>query len=521
MTFHQAIYSPRVRQSRQRSHFRQLLLSLMLSMSLFGIPHAATAVPNNNDESSIYRTVNFQVNYRDETNQGACETKYGFQNWTTEAKAAMNHVVDILDDLLNSSVTIVVDACYQLIDPQGNTLAWANPQNELTQSDVSALPIANRVYPIALANAISGADQNATGVELVAVANSAVQWDYCITGCVVASDKMDFVSTMVHEVLHGLGFKTTFHKDTDTGTYGSPPSVIDDYVIRASDSKKLLDFANNSADLLAAMQMGSGTIALNAPSVLSVNRGNAPFLYTPNPWEDGSSMSHWDDNHPTNLGRMMNAATGNGPSSRIVDAITLEAMKDIGWSVNDGADHGDGNLSAYGDALHINDPGIVNFIKLGTAFSKESVAAANDDSDDGVTQSLPWSIGTNGGQINVSVSSTQSDLKACLSGWIDWNQDNVFDDNSERILHMAVVSIGTQLLQFTIPNGVTESDSHNARIRLVPDWDGDRTCNDQVSLTASGGEFGGEVEDYQWRLDGTPVNPVPTSSVYLPLVVAN
>ncbi|MEZ4710875.1 MAG: GEVED domain-containing protein [Caldilineaceae bacterium] len=510
-------------QTRTIRFFATAWIGLLLACLLMG---DAAVFANTPSESAIqiYRVANFQINYRDAGNPGACNPGDGaFQPWSAEAQAAMNHVVDILDDLLNSTPTIVIDACLQTLDPGSGTLAFAGENGNLTQADVAALPVANRTYPMALANAITGVDQNGAAVEVVATANAAVAWDFCTVGCTVAAGRTDFVSTMVHEVLHGLGFSMSFDQSQDdpsVGVYSDPPAVIDDYVIQTAGGAKLLDLPNNSAALLSAMQAGSGAIAYNGPNTLAVNGGATPFIFAPNPFQQGSSMSHWDDDHPTNLGRMMNSATGDGPSARVVDAITLMVLKDIGWSVNDAADFGDAALAAYGNAQHINSPSFVGHMKLGASFSTEAAPAAADASDDGVTRPAVWTADPNGGQITANVVSNQAGATGCLSGWIDWSGDGDFGDADEQIAAMRPATVGNLQVTFNIPASANTTTTYNGRIRLIPDWDGDGACDDQVALTPAGGVLGGEVEDYQWKLSGGSVvtPPVVKQRLFLPLV---
>ncbi|MEZ4662122.1 MAG: GEVED domain-containing protein [Caldilineaceae bacterium] len=497
---------------------------LLLACVMISGNGAVFADASEGNAIQVYRTANFQINYRDGANPGACNPGDGdFQPWSAEAQAAMNHVVDILDDLLNSAVPIVVDACFQSLAPGSGTLAFAGENGNLTQADVVALPVANRTYSMALANAITGVDQNGAAVEVVATANSAVTWDFCTVGCTVTANRTDFVSTMVHEVLHGLGFSMSFDQSQDdpsVGIYGDPPAVIDDYVIQVAGGTKLLDLPNNSAALLNAMQQGSGAIGYNGPNTLAINSGATPFIFAPNPFQQGSSMSHWDDDSPTNLGRMMNSATDTGPSSRVVDAITLMVLKDIGWSVNDAADFGDSTLAAYGNAQHINSPSFVGHMKLGTSFSTEAAPAAADASDDGVTRPAVWAVGPNGGQITANVVSSQAGATGCLSGWIDWSGDGDFGDADEQLAAMRPAPVGNLQVTFNIPASASSTATYNGRIRLIPDWDGDGACDDQVALTPTGGVLGGEVEDYQWKLSGGSVDnpPVVKQRLFLPLV---
>lgn len=494
---------------------------IIAALILTALPKAAYARTEKGESTQAYQTVNFQVNYRSASNTGACDAG-DLQTWSSEAQAAMNHVIDILDDLINSTIPIVIDACYQNVDPNGETLAFAGENGSVTQDEVPTLPVANRTYPMALANAISGADQNGAAVEIVATANSAVAWDFCTIGCTVDANRTDFVSTMVHEVLHGLGVSTSFDQredDPTLGTRADPPTVSDDYVVQVSDGSKLLDLPNDSTALLNALQQGSGTIAFNGPNTVAINNGSAPFIFSPNPFQQGSSGSHWDDDHSSNLGRMMNAATGEGPSSRIVSAITLMFLKDIGWSVNEASDHGDGTLNAYGDARHINAASFVNYMTLGASFTSEAAPAASDASDDGIGRTGNWTVGAGGGQITAAVSSSQAAVRGCLSSWIDWSADGDFGDAGETLTAMQPVGVGNVTVQVNVPASASNNTTYNARFRLVPDWDNDGVCTDQVALTPAGGAVGGEVEDYQWRLTGGTTTIPPTNpGIFLPLI---
>lgn len=515
---------------------RYLIVSLLCLSFLMGFSNAPKSTladivdeagnAGKNTPASLYRAANFQVLYRNPANAGTCDAEAGtVQTWPVDAQAAMNYVIDILDDLINSPVPITVEACYQQDpDPQSDTLAAAGPTMFLTQSTVPTLPKANREYAVALANAISGADQNGTAVEIGASANSRVNWDFCTEGCTVAADQADFVSTMIHELLHGLGFFASFDADNPTnptaGSYTTPPATLDEYLVQVSDGTSLLTIANNSEALLNAMRQGSGTIGFNGPAVLAINGNRIPFFYTPQQWESGSSMSHWDDSHPSNLGRMMNAATNDGPSSRVVSAITLAALKDIGWSVNDASDRGDREMSAYGDAHHINAPTFTNHIKLGSAFSTEATAKITDESDDGVTRPTTWTTGVGGGEVTANVVSSTPGARGCLSGWVDWNNDGDLDDLNEQIANMLPVGVGNQTVNFDIPASANNpAIFFNTRVRLLPDWDNDGICSDQVAIDASVGVVGGEVEDYRWSLSGGTVQPPPTNIIFLPAVV--
>lgn len=512
----------------RKSFVKLLIIGLMLGLVTFlavvapssaepppQTEHVRTYAPN------VYRTATFDVNYRGPNNQGQCPTSSelgALLAWPDEAKAAMNHVIDILTPLLNSGPTIAVDACYQP-DSTSGSLAFASAVDnyDVDYSAKNGVP-GVRNYAVALANSLDDTDNNGARPEIMTSVNSNQQWDYCTTGCTVDANKFDFVSTLVHEFLHGLGFAMSFGVDNDSnptqGNFSNPAGVTDYFVFSsaaysANPNKRLIELTNPSVDLLQIYMAGSGNVEFRGSNTVAIN-GFAPYIYSvANSWEQGSSMSHLDDNHESNLGRMMNAATNSGPSSRTVDAITLMFMKDIGWSVNDASDFGDAEMAAYGDARHINSKDFANRMWLGTDFSTEGSAGRADSNDDGVSISgSKWSDGANGATISVTTNGI-SGLRGCLSVWVDWDNNNNFTDTADPVVSMRPITNGAgQIISFDVPAGTFTSNQArtlNTRVRLQPDWDRDGACDDQVAMRYNHGVFGGEVEDYQWNFGPTQV----------------
>ncbi|HRJ42371.1 MAG TPA: hypothetical protein PL105_10845, partial [Caldilineaceae bacterium] len=390
-----------------------------------------------------YSNASFTVNYNPASCQGTVT------DWPTAGVAAMNHVADILDDAITNDGTILIDACYEVQDAA--TLAAAGPSGsvEACASGGGALPVANTAYPMALANALCGADQNGADAEISASANSTIPWDFCTTNCAWAdAQKYDFVSTMIHELLHGLGWVDNILTD---GSFDGVPNIFSRFIACngatdgvCTDGQRLTDVATGQT-LAAALTVGSGKLSFVGPNAKTAFAGTfanaaaaqGPFLFAPNPYQQGSSISHWDDNHTANTGRMMNAATGPGLSSRVVDAITLMSLKDLGWSVLESSDFSDAALNSYGAARHYNAAGIVGHSFLGTSVSLEAGPARSgqaDSGNDGLTPTA-WADGAQGG----SVSATVANNRGCLSSWVDWQGDGSFDETADRVVSMRPV----------------------------------------------------------------------------------
>ena len=471
----------------------------------------------------VYRAANFTVNYNPTSCQGTTVP------WPAEAQTALNHTVDILDDLINSAPTIEIDACYEnSADP--DTLAAAGPTDTFDQSQVASLPLADVGYGVALANAISGQDNNGDRSEIDLTVNSAIAWNFSTTLGATPNNEFDFVSTVLHELIHGLGFVDTSEVNGGSGSLGDNNGLVSIYDTFLVDNggSPLTGLPNNSTALANALQAGSGGVQWSGPNAVAANSNARPIIYAPNPYEQGSSIGHLDDNSAENAGRLMRAATGEGPGSHTPSAITLMILKDIGWSINDASDYGD-LPAAYALTTKANDGArhIKNSLTLGSITTEPdgttSDAAAADVGDDGVTRSGNWSNGANGGSVQVNVTGA----RGCLSGWIDWNGDNDFADAGEQVAAMQPVNVGSQLLSFAVPAGTFNGTPGPnvtvfARFRVMPDIDGDGACDvsEQKALAAQGTVYGGEVEDHRWQFDanGSGIFPAP-HFIFLPVII--
>ncbi|MGI9125005.1 MAG: hypothetical protein ACR2JM_09695, partial [Mycobacterium sp.] len=78
---------------------------------------------------------------------------------------------------------------------------------------------------------------------------------------------------------------------------------------------------------------GNGGLYFSGPNAVAAYGGPVP-LYTPNPWNPGSSVSHLDDNTFTGTKtQMMNAITDTGLGIRTLSKVELGVLKDIGYTV--------------------------------------------------------------------------------------------------------------------------------------------------------------------------------------------
>ncbi len=459
----------------------------------------------------------FLVVFRNAENPGQCQIGVGaggtLQPWPAEAIRAFDAVAAHLDAHIQSNQPIVIDACFQtqtFVD--GLAAGRATESFPLTAFSSDQ----ERLYPAALANHLTNTDLNGDTSEVIVFVNTTIDWDYCVDNCIVSNTKIDFYSTVMHEVIHGLGLTTSFTVDNQrnptAGHYSTPPRIIDELIV-TSNGQQLIT-ATDPQRLLAAFQSGTGNILFNGRNAAGILGGVMPIIKSPTQWVPGSSMSHLDDDHPSNFGRMMIGLANYGPSARVIDALTLMILKDIGWTVAEESDYGDLSMQQYGPARHIVNPRLSGRLFLGNLVTS-SAGPVDNVANDGIQAVGSWQVGVEGGAIAYQINGDGLQ-RGCLSSWADWNLDNDFSDANEWLINMQPVSVGQGSRLITIPDIVTNypaGTSFNFRFRLMSDWDNDGNCDDQVPMNAASGVMNGEAEDYRFRVFAEPTaTPVPTNT---------
>jgi hypothetical protein len=256
--------------------------------------------------------------------------------FTPEAQTSFQYALDIWEPLINSPVPIAINATFAPV-PQTEVLAAAGPLDFFNSTDFGA-GIPGTYYPVALANALSGTDLNPSNADITATINSNVNWYYGIDPNIPAG-QTDFVSTVLHEVAHGLGFLGSANVNNDglgSLIFDGVPVIYDRFVVNGS-SQSILDtslFPNNSTEL--ASQLQSNNLFFNGSNANAANGGSNPKLYAPGTWEEGSSYAHLDQatyGVPGNPNSLMTPFDIGG-AQREPGPITLGIFNDMGYSVS-------------------------------------------------------------------------------------------------------------------------------------------------------------------------------------------
>ena len=249
---------------------------------------------------------------------------------------AFQFAADLWTDLITSDIEIRVAASF---DPLfcTPTLALLGSAGTLTiHRDFSGALEAATYYPAALANKLRGADLAPGVADIGAVFNSSIgttctfsdDWYYGLDVSPPGTDN-DFVTVVLHELGHGLGF----------GTFVDPNGVkfngFDDvFMLNLEDHStgelwpdmSEAEREASSLDTGDLHWVGAMVVAASGGLTDGVHASGHVEMYAPAVFDPGSSVSHWSDDVDPDE-RMEPFDTG---ASHDV-GLALEAFVDIGW----------------------------------------------------------------------------------------------------------------------------------------------------------------------------------------------
>ncbi len=304
------------------------------------------------------------------------------------ARTAFERAGAILGNLFSSTVPITVRV--NTVDTTGgNTLAAAGAGRFLM--NFKNAPIPNTNYPIALAEKLAGENLSslADPADIIVTYNTSVNWNYTSTN--VAANQLDFVTVILHELLHGLGFASSaaFNDITNVGftttTTRSLPNAYTNSIENRAEENLVASYDNQSTDL--GIQLRSNGLFINTP--FFANSGDLPKIYAPGSYQPGSSISHLDEatyrNTPNSL---MKPSIGSGAIMHDPGDITLNILYDLGWS--------------FTNVIHESDAG-----EEDTSLPYEVIASVvSDQNYDPATVELHYSQDTFNTEMVVSMTAT-------------------------------------------------------------------------------------------------------------------
>jgi len=258
-----------------------------------------------------------------------------YHNFSAQAQTAFQAAVDIWASTVYSPVPIRIDASWTSLGSTTGILGQAGPTEVF--SSFTGAPISATWYPKALANALAGKDLDSTQVDISAEFNSAFPDWYLGTDGNTPSNLIDLETVVLHECCHGLGFIGSAAMSSGSGSWGfnNNPMIYDRFTVNGSNQAMINTslFPNPSTALGA--QLTGDNLFLNGPKAIAANNGAMPKLYAPSSWEQGSSVSHLDENtYPfgSSINALMTPALPFGISLHDPGPIVKGFFADMGWT---------------------------------------------------------------------------------------------------------------------------------------------------------------------------------------------
>ncbi|SMG43136.1 Por secretion system C-terminal sorting domain-containing protein [Marivirga sericea] len=268
-------------------------------------------------------------NQQFERSAGQANMIVNYNGFTEEAQEAFQYAVDIWASIIKSPVRIIIDANF--IGLGEGVLGQAGPTNFVR--DFPEAPQESTFYPIALAEKLARTNLNGENeADISSSFNSDFDFYFGLDGNTPAN-QYDFVSIVLHELGHGLGFTggVSFNEEQETGRWSISsglPTIYTQFV-KLGDNSPIIFLPDNSSQ--AGDAFTGNDLFFDGPfSILEL--GERPKLFAPGSWNQGSSYSHLDESrYPAgNPNSLMSPQFGAGEA--IHDpGVTKEIFADMGW----------------------------------------------------------------------------------------------------------------------------------------------------------------------------------------------
>lgn len=271
----------------------------------------------------------------------------GGNNGTTvgeQRTIVFQYAANLLSEVIDSSVPIVIEANFDPLSCSTNSGVIGSAGANGWSLNFPNRPISNTYYPVALANSYAGSDQNGITAEIGATFNSEVGTPGCLSSKSyyygldgnVPGSNIDFLSLVLHEIIHGLGFQTL----VDLGSGSKANGYNDAYMRHLEDHSIDKNWGDTSPPPQAMSNAERAASAIDngdlhwTGSAVTANLGGLTGgidqghmqMYAPASLSLGSSVSHFNSTASPNelMEHILPPAQNNIGLARFV-------LEDIGW----------------------------------------------------------------------------------------------------------------------------------------------------------------------------------------------
>ncbi|AFM16071.1 hypothetical protein Mycch_1263 [Mycolicibacterium chubuense NBB4] len=248
----------------------------------------------------------------------------GAEYWTPDRRAALQDAANALAAYFRVTAPVVLS--YDIEGVDNSSVTWlAGASSDLISEDPGywATVIQNKMQ--------GGGDSNGTK------ADGSIEWNFSYAwalGDTVDTGQYDFKSTAMHELMHSFGFSSeTVAPGKNTQQVWS---TFDSFLRAADGSTVIGDDLRWPTSANPYLVGGDGGLFFGGANAVAAYGGKLVPLFTPNPWKDGSSGSHLDENTFTGDDYQMMNPNSRGiglVDPRTLGPIELGILMDIGYTV--------------------------------------------------------------------------------------------------------------------------------------------------------------------------------------------
>jgi len=252
---------------------------------------------------------------------------------------------------LQSDVPIIVSINMDPLSCNASSATLGSAGAEDLMVNFQNAPLADIVYPIALANSIAGEDltpgAGSGNNDIRARFNVDIDnnsnclpgnWWYGIDSP-PPQGTFSLFDTVLHEIGHGLGVSSAVNASTGarigSGSSFRPEGFDDIYSFHLFDAETNRSWRDMSNAERRASAINTGNLVWNGNNANNNSDHLSPGsrvgerirMFAPNPLQGGSSVSHWDTALSPN--ELMEPSLTFEPDSR----STFQLLRDIGWNI--------------------------------------------------------------------------------------------------------------------------------------------------------------------------------------------
>jgi hypothetical protein len=278
-----------------------------------------------------HAAVNFQFEYVDDPGTGFLDPVHG-----ASRQAALNTAGSTFSTMFGNHFTnagTVVLEARATNNPNSGELAAA--AGELVGSGLPGFNLGEVVRT----KLQTGVDLNGNRADGSVDINFGNEWELDFNKP-ASNAQYDFYSTLFHEFTHTLGFASSIGEFGDP-VFGSASAgswnTFDRFIVDKNGTRIIdpASFAINQTRWNEGSVGGAGPaegLFFDGANAVAANGGRVVSLYTPEIWEEGSSISHLDSQDPAYANMMMLPTSSTGPYARDYSPVEAGILQDLGYT---------------------------------------------------------------------------------------------------------------------------------------------------------------------------------------------